>query len=259
MEENKIPTQDITPATDLEELEREAYGEKRHKSVQKLRKKGLQYGVTVPYCTKPLIKPQKKRPLMLATMYVCLGATAILVVLTILLLIKANYFKAFGQVLKALGGTLDKDVVSKTLGFSALASASFVIVLIVMILILILPIVVVMLLLSHAKTLNQLAGAPRQEIAVGYKIKNTIKIVIIWAIVVLAGFVFGITQDFFSNTNGIIAMVILTLGFLTLVLYAIALILTRKKEKEWFDTLPKDAQDDYIAHNDALEKLSHKK
>lgn len=254
---NQVDKQiDDIKTIDEDMIEREGYGKSSYKRVQKLRKKGIQYGVTISKCQYPLEKPDNPRKLMLVSMWACLIGIVSVVGLAIWLFIKIKYFTVFGQVIGLIGGTVSEEVVSKTLGFSGLVTASALVVLIVLILIMLIPIVIVWLLASKANTLHELAYAPRQEIAVGYKIKSMIKTAICLALIMLAVLIFGLIKDFLSNRNGIIALCILLIGIVVFTIYAVSLILERKKDKAWFDTLSKEAQDDYLTHNEALHKLA---
>lgn len=257
---NQIDTQnnDIKNI-DEDMIEREGYGKSSYKRVQKLRGKGIQYGVTIPKCKHPLEKPDHPRKLMLLSMWACLIGIVAVVGLAIWLFIKIKYFTSFGQVIGLIGGTVSEEVVSKTLGFSGLVTASALVVLIVLILMMLIPIVIVWLLANHAKTLHELAYAPRQEIAVGYKINGMIKSAICLATIMLAVLIFGLTKDLLSNKNGIIAFCILLIGIVVFTIYAVSLILERKKDKAWFDKLSKEAQDDYLNHNEALLKLAKRR
>lgn len=244
---------------DDDTIEQQGYGKSSYKRVQKLRKLGIQYGVNIPKCKYPLEKPSSPRRLMLMSMWACLIGIATVVGLALWLFVKFKYFTVFGQVIGLIGGTVSKEVVSKTLGFSGLVTASALVILIVLILMMIIPIVIVWLLASHAKTLHELAYAPRQEIAVGYKINNMIKTTVWFSLILTVILIFSLIKGLLSNKNGIIAFCILFVGIVVFVMYAVALILERKKDKAWFDTLSKDAQDDYLTHNEALFKLAKRK
>lgn len=254
---NQVDEQiDDIKTTDDDAIERDGYGKSSYKRIQKLRKKGIQYGIPIPKCKFPLEKPNTPRKLMLVSMWACLIGIVSVVGLAIWLFIKIKYFTAFGQVIGLIGGTVSEEVVSKTLGFSGLVTASALVVLIVLILMMLIPIIIVWLLANRASTLHELAYASRQEIAVGYKVKSMIKTAICLAIIMLAVLIFGLIKGLLSNRNGIIAFCILLIGIVVFTIYAVSLIFERKKDKAWFDTLSKEAQDDYLAHNEALFKLA---
>lgn len=250
---------DDTNLIDEDAIEREGYGESTYKQVQKLRKLGVQYGVDIPKCKFPLAKPTKPRSLILVTMWVCILSIIAVAGLSIWLFVKLHYFTAMGQLFGVLSGSTSPEVVSKTLGFSGIFTATIFVLIMLLALFLIIPVAIIWLLTNRAISLHSLAYAPRQELAVGYKIKGMIKTAIWLAIFMVAILIFGLIKDFLSNKNGVIVFCILLVGFAVFALSAVALMYEHKKDKTWFDTLSADAQADFIAHNQALKKLSRRK
>lgn len=244
-------------ALESDNIELEGYGKRTYKKVQKLRKKALQYGIDVPKCTHPLTRPTRPRPLMLLGKWVCLGCAGLLVGLTILLFVKLHYFKAFAQIFDVMRGTLDAKAVALTLGFSGIATATLFVVLLIMLAMAIIPIAFVILFANQACEFGELAHAPRQQIAVGYKIKSQIRLVSVLAILDLILTIFIIVKS--KNSADWLIILILLVIFAVLVFYAVALKITQRKEKEWFGTLSVDAQNDYINHDKALEAFANKR
>ncbi len=264
MEANNLSSQDqIQPnpiSSDEDAIEREGYGKSSYNRIQKLRKKGLQYGINVPKCTQPLIKPKKPRPLMMVAMWGYVAAAVLLLVGTIIMYIKMNYFKAVGEIFEVFKGTMDPKNVAMTLGFSGFATVTMFLVIVMLLILAIAPIAIAIALCIRIKSIHELAYAPRQEIAVGYRIKNMIIRVAVFAVLDIVILVFMFTENILDSKSGLWPVLIMLGIFAVLVLYDVALILSRKKEKQWYDTLSEQARADYEAHNNALSKLdSHRR
>lgn len=254
---DKTQQNPVLPDEDL--IEREGYGKSSYKRIQKLRKKGLNYGINVPKCTQPLIRPEKPRKLMITAMCAYIATALLLLVGTIIMYIKMNYFTAVCDMIKVLQGTLKPENVAMSLGFSGFATISTFLLIVVLLLLAIAPIAIAIALCIRIKSIYELANAPRQEIAVGYRIKNMILRIAVIAVADIAVLVFMLAENILGDKGGLWPVLIMLTIFVVLVLYDVALIISRKKEKQWYDTLPAEAREDYEAHNNALAKLDSRR
>lgn len=243
---NKISTKDI---------EKNYYSKFMYKRFLKLKKKGLDYGITLPNLKYPLDKPNSPRLAFKITSFVMLALSVIVLSLSIYLLVKCRVLSMFGELISNTKSVFTEKAFEESLGLSSIASIGVFWLYLLCGVLIILPIVVVGWLLYTARKNWILSQVSRQEMAKGYEVKRYI---------VNTFILLGITAVFLivllvKSSLSVIATRILFITGMIIFIYLIANIVILKHEKQkdeiWFKTLPIEKQQDFINQNKSMKKI----
>jgi len=251
--------QDYEEQIKTDEVEKTSYSEYSYKNVKKLREKGKVWAIDVPYLQYPVTKQEKPRPLFIAfgilsLVILCfigyaaywITTSLILPLITIVLpmgdMVKIHYWDILGIVgmLSAVGPLICWVLIIAISAFT---------------------IGMVVYFINLTKRLFCLSKISMQEMAKGYEVRSMLfALGTIMAIVLIVG-IFLLVK-FGSNMKA--ANIWLVVGVMVAVIALVGIVFTllliqKRKETKLFHQLPKEQQDDYIRHVQALERVKSRK
>lgn len=235
-----------------DQVEKESYSRLSYNSVKKLRKKGVERGVKVPYLKYPVNREKKNvffTIMAWLSLVILVAAFAGLVFLTIKL-----FIPMFSQTSNVSGDLLTRheyDVFGFGMFFGGM-SATLLWTLMILIVMVFVAIVLIFLVLTLK--MFQLSSASTQELAHGREISSMITGLIVVLLLLAIFIVFCFVKIDFTKSGAILlvgALILLALfcgGLLALS------IVQNKKAKKQFSLMPKEHQEDYLHHVKALNK-----
>lgn len=223
------------------------------KKIKKVKKKAIQYGITVPDLHYPLEKPSKPRLAFYIIGYIMIALGLASLVASVVLFIKAGIFSSMIELLSGSIDTLDPEVMKNTFGLSSVVGVGGIVLGIIIFIVLLVVVAIIVALISLGIKNLRLAKASRQEIAVGFEVTNYIWGIVATMLICVAIVVGLISKGGFA---GVTVLITIIAGALVAVLAVLLtfLILQRKKEKVWFDTLDEDRKQDFLNLNQALKQ-----
>lgn len=228
------------------------------KKLAKAKRKSLQYGVTIPDLKYELTAPEKPRAIFSIVGYIMIAIGLAIFVGATIWFISSGIFSVFGQLVSGATTSLTPEMAEKTLGFSALAGAGAIFICIFIAIVMLIPTVICIALVALGIKNINLTHASRQEMAVGYEVtRYLLWLISIMFFSVLAVIIFAI-EGFKGSALIAITIIASILIIICAVLFAIIL-QARKKDKVWFETLPEDRKQDFIAQNKMLKEYSSRK
>lgn len=235
-------------------IEKNSYSKYMYKKLVKARKKGLQYGVTIPPLKYELDKPEKTRKVFLTAGYTLLGLTIALFIGFIVMYILAGVFPMILEVIKGTSGVYSKEFFEKSLGLSAYGVISVTWLYFIIALILILPIGLTIGLVKATIKNFALSKISKQEMAKGFEVSRYIRILIITMFLFLLIGILCIVEGLSKGSLGIFITIMSFVIFACCLTLLIFIIKERKKEKEWFNSLSEERQQDFLNQNKAIKK-----
>ncbi|MCH5164924.1 MAG: hypothetical protein J1G01_00795 [Clostridiales bacterium] len=240
------------------DYEQKSYGKIGYKRVQKLRKKGARRGIIVPKLCYELHKPEKPR-----VAFRVVAALAIVFLIGVMVaigflfneLIKmSDSFTGLGDVFKVV---FNPTAFTLSLGLSVLPALVIVLAYIMLFALFLVPLCVGLYLYSFVRSSFYLAICSKEEFAkgsiVGDRIRRLAIIVIISTLIWIVGLVMiktGAGKLFLSL--GYFALIIVVGGLLAI------LLVEKKKNEKWFETLDEDKKRNYLEHEAALRSVKRK-
>lgn len=256
MEETKI---EKVEANIGEEIEKSSFTPYMQKQVKKLRKKGLEYGVSVPYLNYELDKPEKQRKIFNVIAIIFFVLAMAMVIGTVVMYFYTHIFSAIFEIANKSNDLTSYDTLQNSLGLSGFVGiASWALVLILAVISL-LPIPIIIVTINFARKNLSFAKMSKQEMAKGFEIKNFIIFLIFSAIFSLALAIILLCQGMASGAFGICSVVFLFLLFVICVALSVIIIKEKNKETQWFNTLPIEKQQDFLNFNKSLNLVKSKK
>lgn len=242
-----------------DDIERQSYSKYMLKRVQKLRKKGLHYGVTVPKLNYVLDKPEKERTIFKICAYVLFALAGLMAVATIAMYAVTHIFSVISQVISASGELVFGEWLEKTFGITGFLGIGLFFSIFILIILVLLPIYVIYKTIRLARKNLALATVSKQEMAQGYEISWYLTSLIIFAILALGLGVFGLVKNMQSSTFGLIFVIFCLILAILFAVFFVFLLKERSKEKQWFQTLPQEKQQDFISHNKSLRQVKFRR
>lgn len=231
------------------------YSKYMQKKIEKAKKKALQYGYTVPELKYPLEKPDRSRTAIGVWGYLILAFgilfTGVMVYLTYSTGLLAGLLSAFGFGNDAFS----ESSMAKTFGLSQIGGFLAIIMIIVILSILLAIAGICVWTIVFGVRSVRVAKVSRQEMAKGYEVFDSICLMITLPLVAVVAIVVVVAWLGLDVNTWIICGV-LTLGIILYIAFAIMLIVERNREKRWFESLPVDAQQDFIEYNDVIKRYS---
>lgn len=242
-----------------EEIEKNSFSPYMQKQVNKLRKKGLEYGITVPFLNYELNKPEKPRKLFNIIAILFFALALAMIVGTIVMYIYTNIFSAIVEIANKSHDLTNYDTLQNSLGLSGFVGIASWAVALVLVILSLLPIPVFIVTINLARKNLSFAKMSKQEMAMGFEIKNFVVFLTICSILSLLLAVVFLCQGMGSGVFGICSIVVLFLLFAVCVALAVIIQKERKKEQQWFATLPQEKQQDFLSLNKSLVMVKNKK
>lgn len=248
---------------DNDEIEKASYSAHSYRKVQKLREKGKYWGLDVPYLQHPVTKQEKPR-----AYFVTFGILYLLVTLAVMALsviVVLNYmFPLIGQAIgvsEMFGfGLQPWDIFGIFAVFTSVAP------ILLWILVIVFAAAIVginALFISQTVKMFSLTKISMQEMAKGYEVGDIlIRFGTIIGITIAAGVAILVLTRETVKPEGIALIVGIMLGVCAVVGTAFGVLLAqRNKAKKQFAELSVGEQQDYIRHNQMLDRVhrSHNK
>ena len=241
----------IVTAEDNTDYEKLSYDPYTYRRVQRIRKNGLQHGVTVPKLKYQLTQPEKRRmPLFI------MGILASIVFITVLVLAGVLYSIAIRirgtfNVVEMFTNLFDPIQIVRTLGLSILGGIGIVLYYILLLLILAVPVILIFYMYKFVRTLFALSTCSKEEFAKGHRVMKYIVIFMALGVICLGVAGTILFAKFTLKAKVIITIIFVLLAALMLA-YSIIMIMERVKSSKWFDTLDDERKKDYLMHDKAL-------
>jgi len=234
------------------------YTKYMQKKIARVKKKALQYGVTIPDLNYELAAPDRPRTIFSIIGYIMIALGAALLIGSYIWLATSGLLKAFGEIISGTKQALDPDVALKTFGFSGFASVGAVFICIVIAILMIIPICIcIAFVVLGIKNIN-LTYASKQEMAAGYEVTSYIRSLIL----IMGLSIIALVVELLAGAKGgllIVSAIVVCVIVAICVLLLVILLKNRKKEKTWFDALPDDQKQDFINQNKMLKRYSARK
>lgn len=253
-QDNNLDKQQVTGQTN----NASNYTKYMQKKIARVKKKALQYGVTIPDLKYELTAPDRPRTIFSIIGYIMIALGVALLVGTYIWLATSGLLKAFLELISGAKQTLDPDVALKTFGFSGFASVGTVFICIVIAILMIIPICICFaFVVLGIKNIN-LTYASKQEMAVGYEVTSYIRCLILIIGLSILALVLVVVE---GGRGGLLIMsaIVVSVVIAICVLLLAILLKIRKKEKVWFDALPDDQKQDFLNQNKMLKQYSARK
>ena len=240
------------------DYEQKSYGKIGYKRVQKLRKKGERRNIKVPKLCYELHKPEKPRVAFLVVAVLSIVMLVGVVVATVFLFNElaklSEEFNGLGDVFKAV---FNPTALMASLGMSVLPALVIVLAYAMLFALFIIPICIGLYLYSFVRNAFYLAKCSKEEFAkggfVGDRIRRLTVISIAATFIWIAGLVF------LNSAAGklILSFVFIAVAIVVGGLLAILLV-EKKKDEKWFETLEEYQKQNYLAHEGALRSVKKK-
>ncbi len=242
-----------------EEIEKNSFTPYMQKQVKKLRKKGLEYGVSVPYLNYELDKPEKQRKIfnVIAIMFFVLAIA--MVIGTVVMYFYTHIFSAIFEIANKSNNLTSYDALQNSLGLSGFVGIASWALVLILVVISVLPIPIIIVTISFARKNLSFAKMSRQEMAKGFEIKNFIIFLIFSTIFTLVLAIILLCQGMASGFFGICSVVSLFLLSGICAFLSIIIIKEKNKDAQWFNTLPIERQQDFLNFNKSLNLVKSKK
>ena len=134
-----------------EEIEKNSFSPYMQKQVNKLRKKGLEYGITVPFLNYELNKPQKSRKIFNIIAILFFALALAMIVGTIVMYIYTNIFSAIVEIANKSHDLTNYDTLQNSLGLSGFVGIASWVVAMVLVILSLLPIPVFIVTINLAR------------------------------------------------------------------------------------------------------------
>lgn len=233
------------------------YSKYMQKKIAKAKKKALHYGYSIPDLKYPLQKPLKNRTALSIIGYLILALGILLSVASVYLTIKFGFWSTLISMFGVGSDALSENTLSKTFGLSQLTGFIAIVAIVIIITILLILAGICAWVIAFGARVSKVSKVSRQEMAKGYEVSQIIKEMFLFAFFAIAGIVLCFMGLGMESSTWIISSVLALCVVLFLTL-AIMLIVERKKETQWFETLSMDEKEDFIAYNDVIKKYSAK-
>ena len=256
MEETKIEKVEANIGA---EIEKKSFTHYMQKQVKKLRKKGLEYGVSVPYLNYELDKPEKQRTIFNVIAIIFFVLAIAMVIGTVVMYFYTHIFSAIVEIANKSHDLTNYDTLQNLLGLSGFVGIASWVVAMVLVILSLLPIPVFIVTINLARKNLSFAKISKQEMAMGFEIKNFVVFLTICSILSLLLAVVFLCQGMGSGVFGICSIVVLFLLFAVCVALTVIIQKERKKEQQWFATLPQEKQQDFLSLNKSLVMVKNKK
>ena len=256
MEETKIEKVEANIGA---EIEKNSFTPYMQKQVKKLRKKGLEYGVSVPYLNYELDKPEKQRKIFNVIAIIFFVLAIAMVIGTVVMYFYTHIFSAIVEIANKSHDLTNYDTLQNSLGLSGFVGIASWVVVLVLVILSLLPIPVFIVTINLARKNLSFAKMSKQEMAMGFEIKNFVVFLTICSILSLLLAVVFLCQGMGSGVFGICSIVVLFLLFAVCVALTVIIQKERKKEQQWFATLPQEKQQDFLNLNKSLVMVKNKK
>lgn len=227
------------------------------KKLEKAKKKALQYGYTVPDLRYPLEKPLKQRTALAVLGYLIFALGIIISLLAIYFTYKVGLWSTLFSAFGISSDALSESTLNKTFGLSQIKGFVGIVIIIILITIVLALVGICSWIISFGLRVARVSKVSRQEMAKGYEVFDTIGIMFLLSAIGIAGIVVSIV-GLGLKTNTWIICGVLALCIALFLTIAIILIVERKKEAKWFETLSKEMQEDFIEYNNVIKKYSAK-
>ncbi len=233
------------------------YSKYMQKKIAKAKKKALNYGYSIPDLKYPLEKPLKKRTALSVIGYIFLALGILVSAVAVYLTIKFGLWSTLLSLFGVSSDALSENTLSKTFGLSQITGFVAIVAIIIIVAILLVVMGICVWAITFGIRASKVAKVSRQEMAKGYEVLEIIRLMFLFVIVAIAGIVLCILGLGMEMSTWIIVGV-LTLCIAMFLTFVIMLIVERKKEAQWFETLSIDAQEDFMAYNEVIKKYSAK-
>lgn len=251
---NNDLTSDKQPLLDIE---KNSYSKYMYKKLVKARKKGLQYGVTIPPLKYELDKPEKTRKVFLIAGYTLLSFTIALFIGFIIMYIVSGVFPMFIDMLRGTSSVYSKELFEKSLGLSSFGAISLTWLYIVIVILLLLPIGIIMGLVKGVIKNFAFSKISKQEMAKGFEVSRYINILVISIFLTLLIGILFIVEGLTRGGLGVFITIMSFVIFACCLTLLIFIIKERKREKEWFNSLSEEKQQDFLNQNKAVKKYKN--
>lgn len=247
-------TSDKQPLLDIE---KNSYSKYMYKKLVKARKKGLQYGVTIPPLKYELEKPEKTRKVFLIAGYTLLGFTIALFIGFIIMYIISGVFPMFIDMIRGTSNVYSKELFEKSLGLTSFGAISLTWLYIVIVILLLLPIGIIIGLVKGVIKNFALSKISKQEMAKGFEVSRYINILVISIFLTLLIGILFIVEGLTRGGLGVFITIMSFVIFACCLTLLIFIIKERKREKEWFNSLSEEKQQDFLNQNNAVKKYKN--
>lgn len=251
---NNDLTSDKQPLLDIE---KNSYSKYMYKKLVKARKKGLQYGVTIPPLKYELEKPEKPRKVFLIAGYTLLGFTIALFIGFIIMYIVSGVFPMFLDMIRGTSNVYSKELFEKSLGLTSFGAISLTWLYVVIVILLLLPIGIIMGLVKGVIKNFAFSKISKQEMAKGFEISRYINMLIISMFLSLIIGVLFIVEGLVKGGLGIFITIMSFVIFVWCLILLTFIKKERKREKEWFNNLSEEKQQDFLNQNNAVKKYKN--
>lgn len=254
-----VPQEENENLVQNDEVEKASYSEHSYKNVQKIREKAKYYGYDVPYLQFPVQKQEKPR-----TLFVVLGvlyAVALAAALTLSVMLVTNLMlPLISSALETTGWVKFRawDIFGVVAGLSAIGSFM---VWVIVIALAAAIIGVNVFLLSQTLRMFRLSKISMQEMAKGYEIGNMIfgLIAIIVSTLVVGIAILVMTRENIKPAGiGLVVSVMVVICALVGTILGL-LLMERNKAKKEFEKLSDEEKEDFIRHNQVLDRVNRMK
>ena len=250
----KMNNQEISreSASDYEKI---SYGKFAYKRVQRLRRKGERRGIEVPRLEYELTKPEKPR---IAFWIVAIVSAAIFIGIIVGLGFLYNELIKMFSDLSGLGEFVrvmfDPEILSGSLGLSALPGIMMAVVYILIALLFALPVVAAVYFYRFVRDAFYMARCSKEEFAKGSLISS--RIIGIAAVLIVIVVIFCILLSSIDSSKAKL-YIGLIFGGLAVALGGLTALMIAEKAKcgKWFDTLDDEKKQSYLAHEGALRRV----
>ena len=250
--------QPAPPPADPTHFEKMSYGKSVYKRVQRLRRKGRKRKIDVPYLGYALHKPEKPRipfwvfAIISAVLFV--GIVVGIVVFYGMLIISFTGFSDVGEAIKSF---FDPATLTLSLGLSALPAIFLIIIYLMIAALLAIPILVAAYFFCFVRDAFYMAKCSREEFAKGNMIaKRALKLGIALIVITL---IFIALMASLKVPSGKILVGVLYAGLvITLGGLLVMILIEKRKNEKWFETLSEVQKQNYLAHDGGLRKVKRR-
>ena len=251
---NPIQSMDEESKTE-KDVEKNYYSKYMYKRFLRFKRKGLDYGITVPDLNYPLDKPASPRIAFKITTFVMLALAVMVFSLSVYFLVKCKVFTMLYELVNNTKTVFTEKAFEESLGLSSIASVGAVWLYLLCGVLILVPILAIVGLLLIARKNWILSKVSRQEMAKGYEVSKYIFISFVLLFLTATFIVVILATSGFSTTFSKIAFTILLVIFAYLISNIVVLKIEKQKDEIWFNELPIERQQDFINQNKVMKRV----
>lgn len=256
LEENVDNSFDLNEENEtVKDVEKNYYSKYMYKRFLRFKRKGLDYGITVPDLHYPLEKPTSPRIAFKITTFVMFALAVVVFALSVYFLVKCKVFTMLYELINNTKSVFTEKAFEESLGLSSIASVGAVWVYMLCGVLILVPILAIIGLLLIARKNWVLSKVSRQEMAKGYEVSKYIFIAFVLLFLTTTFIIVILATNGFNTTFSKVAFTILLVIFAYLIINIIVIKIEKQKDEIWFNELPLKMQQDFINQNKVMKRV----